>query len=135
LVTTLQTHTFDNKLVGCDNIVCFSFKNGEESSSDRISSSRLTGLDPINKSYSTVRSIRSGYSEENPTSVSKHYYSSAIDPVNSNFLHPKWDNTPLFRKKSPVIKIYFPGNDTPTTNKGFSPSVVVVCHFQGKKFL
>ena len=46
-----------------------------------------------------------------------------------------WDNTPLFRKKSPVIKIYFPGNDTPTTNEGFSPSVVVVCHFQGRKFL
>ncbi len=22
-----------------------------------------------------------------------------------------WDNTPLFRKKSPVIKIYFPGNE------------------------
>ncbi len=29
----------------------------------------------------------------------------------------QWDNTPLFRKKSPVIKIYFPGNDTPTTNE------------------
>ncbi len=25
----------------------------------------------------------------------------------------------MFRKKSPVIKIYFPRNDTPTTNEGF----------------
>jgi hypothetical protein len=55
-------------------------------------------------------------------------------PTNS-LSREAWDNTPLFRKKSPVIKIYFPGNDTPTTNEGFSPSVVVVCHFQGRKFL
>jgi hypothetical protein len=56
------------------------------------------------------------------------HFSSVIENFN------EWDNTPLFRKKSPVIKIYFPGNDTPTTNEGFSPSVVVVCHFQGRKF-
>jgi hypothetical protein len=55
--------------------------------------------------------------------------------------------------KSQILKIYLPGNDTPTTNKGYktrnarvsaaneriylfeSPSVVVVCQFQGRKFL
>ena len=37
-------------------------------------------------------------------------------------------------KYNPELKIYFPGIDTPTTNEGFSPSVVVVCQFQGSKF-
>jgi hypothetical protein len=37
-------------------------------------------------------------------------------------------------KYNPELKIYFPGIDTPTTNEGFSPSVVVVCLFQGSKF-
>ena len=45
-----------------------------------------------------------------------------------------WYNIPLDRKKNPVFKIYFPRNDTPTTHEGFSPSAVVMCHFQGRKF-
>ena len=70
-----------------------------------------------------------------PYYISWYYISTS--PMWSVLSHITWYEckfTSSVGKYNPELKIYFPGIDTPTTNEGFSPSVVVVCQFQGSKF-
>jgi hypothetical protein len=77
----------------------------------------------------TVSEAISGFQVRSNKKITKFKFQKQVfDSLEANLpmfvYNLKWDNPQLFRK------LYFPGNDTPTTNEGFSPSVVGVYHFQ-----